>query len=355
MTAYIKGATIISPQKTFGERALPEEIMAYEQVYYLQCIEPPYREFIDPMVARRMSRIVKMGVCCALKCLQDTGLTSPDAILTGTGLGCLEDTGKFLGSIYTSEEKLLNPTPFIQSTHNTVAGAIALAIKCHNYNATYTHRGFSFENALEDALLQLDENPESNMLAGAFDEVTPDSYAITKRLGLWKNHPVSNLGLLNYETRGSLPGEGVAFFILSGVKSKDDMALLRSLSTFYDPENHAEAGRKIDQLLHDQGLATTDIDLVIAGFNGDPAGDRIYRHLMENKLKDSAFACYKNLCGEYDTSSSFALWLAATVLKKQAVPDVIRLSGHMPGHINRILLYNHLRGTNHALYLLERC
>ena len=74
-------------------------------------------------------------------------------LLPDTGLGCLEDTEKFLSSIYTNEEKLLNPTPFIQSTHNTVAGAIALAIKCHGYNATYTHRGFSFESALEDALI----------------------------------------------------------------------------------------------------------------------------------------------------------------------------------------------------------
>jgi len=355
MATYIKGAALISPQKTFGERALPDEIMAYEQVNFLQCKEPSYREFIDPMVARRMSRIVKMGVCCALKCLQDNGMTSPDAIITGTGLGCLEDTGKFLGSIYTSEEKLLNPTPFIQSTHNTVAGAIALAIKCHSYNATYTHRGFSFESALEDAILHLDENPKSNILAGAFDELTPDSYTITKRLGLWKNHPVNNLQLVGDNTRGSLPGEGVAFFLLGGEKGKDDMALLRSLRTFYNPGNYADVEREIDQLLHDQGLATKDIDLVVAGFNGNPAGDRIYYHLMKNKLKDSAFACYKHLCGEYDTSSSFALWLAATVLKKQVVPAGIRLNDQTSLPVNRVLLYNHLRGRNHALYLLEQC
>ena len=102
-----------------------------------------------------MSRIVKMGVFAALSCLRNAEVEIPDAIIAGTGLGCLEDTEKFLGSMYTSEEKLLNPTPFIQSTHNTVAGAIALAIKCHGYNATYTHRGFSFESALIDALMQI--------------------------------------------------------------------------------------------------------------------------------------------------------------------------------------------------------
>ena len=90
----------------------------------------------------------------------------PDAVIAGTGLGCLEDTEKFLGSIYTLQEHLLNPTPFINSTHNTIAGAIALAIKCHGYNATYTHRGFSFESALLDALMLASENPEAAILAG---------------------------------------------------------------------------------------------------------------------------------------------------------------------------------------------
>ena len=74
MAAYIKGASaILSPQKTFGSRVLPAEVTAYTGVNMLKCIEPVYRDFIDPMVARRMSRIVKMGVCSALKCMRDTG------------------------------------------------------------------------------------------------------------------------------------------------------------------------------------------------------------------------------------------------------------------------------------------
>jgi len=140
----------------------------------------------------------------------------PDAIITGSGLGCLDDTEKFLTSIHNNEERLLNPTPFIQSTHNTVAGAIALAIKCHAYNATYTQRGFSFESALEDALLQIDENQSRNILVGGFDEITETSYSLTSRLGLWKNHMVDSSKLYEYNTRGSLPGEGGAFFMIRG-------------------------------------------------------------------------------------------------------------------------------------------
>ncbi len=96
------------------------------------------------MASRRMSRIIKMGVCAAMKCLQDAEIKNPDAIITGTGMGCIEDTGKFLSSYIENEEKLLNPTPFIQSTHNTVGAAIALMLKCHNYNNTLWSQGIFF-------------------------------------------------------------------------------------------------------------------------------------------------------------------------------------------------------------------
>ena len=354
MKVYIKGAAILSPQKTFGEHGFPGEVTDYHGVSYLKCIEPAYRDFIDPMVARRMSRIVKMGVCSALKCMQDTGISMPDAILAGTGLGCLEDTEKFLGSVYTHEEKLLNPTPFIQSTHNTIAGAIALAIKCHNYNATYTHRGFSFESALEDAFLHLEENPELNLLAGAFDELTTNSYNITRRMGLWKGHPVNSMDLLNYQTRGSLPGEGVAFFMLGGMKGSD-MAVLRAVRTFYKPHGYPEIESVVEQFLRSEGLTTGDIDLVIAGISGDFTSDQIYYQLKEGILGAIPFAWYKHLCGEYDTSSSFAMWLASVILKHQHVPDCVLLENIKPVKFERVLIYNHLRENNHVLYLTEKC
>ena len=142
MEAYINGLSVISPQNTFTEEKLPAEPVGYHGVRSLRCIEPQYSAYIDPMVSRRMSRIIKMGVCSAMKCLRDSGISNPDAIITGTGMGCVEDTGKFLVSIFENEEKLLNPTPFIQSTHNTVGASIALILKCHNYNNTYGHRGF---------------------------------------------------------------------------------------------------------------------------------------------------------------------------------------------------------------------
>jgi 3-oxoacyl-[acyl-carrier-protein] synthase II len=354
MIAYIRGAAVLSPQKTFTKPGFPDEIIHYPDSAFLKCLEPNYRDYIDPMVARRMSRVVKMGVCAALQCMKDTGIDMPDGIIAGTGLGCLEDTGKFLVSIYANEEKLLNPTPFIQSTHNTVAGAIALAIKCHHYNATYTHRGFSFENALQDALMQLSDNPSLHILAGGFDELTDHSYTLTKRLGLWKNHAVDNFSLYDDHSRGSLPGEGVAFFMLGGQKGTHDFARLVSMKTLFEPDVK-DNGTNITRFLREAGTGIEQVDLVILGNSGDDKYDRIYDPLTEGVLANKPCAAYKYLCGEYDTSASFALYMASLILKYQKLPEHSLIRGKCPEHINRILLYNHLRAKNHSLYLLERC
>ena len=166
---------------------------------------------------------------------------------------------------------------------------------------------------------------------------------------------MNSLELLDYKTRGSLPGEGVAFFMLGGQKGHADLAILRSVTTFYKPGSHAEVEQIIEHFLAKEGLTAGDIDLVIAGVNGDIHSDRIYFRLSEGKLSNLPFAYYKHLCGEYDTSSSFALWLASVILKNQHVPNCIRLGGTNLGEINKILIYNHLRGNNHVLYVTERC
>jgi len=307
MMAFINSAAVISPQKTLGKPGFPEEVVNYQAASYLRCVEPVYREFLDPMASRRMSRIIKMGVYAALSCLRNAEVDIPDAIIAGTGLGCLEDTEKFLGSIYTSEESLLNPTPFIQSTHNTLAGAIAIAVSCHGYNATYTHRGFSFESAIIDALMQINLNPELRVLTGGFDELTPGSYAITRRLGLWKEQPAGSLSLLTDTGKGTIPGEGQAFFLLSGKKGHKNMARLTSIRTLFAPESSEQVEDEILKFIAEAGLSLSDIDLAILGLNGDRSTDFYYHHLMEDRLTHIPVAGFKHLCGEYDTASSFAL------------------------------------------------
>ncbi len=340
MKAYIHSASLVSPQPTFGN-GLPAEIISPEGKPFLKAIDPPYREYIDPMVARRMSRIVKMGVCAALSCLKSANIEIPGAVIAGTGLGCLEDTEKFLGSVYQMEERLLNPTPFINSTHNTIAGAIALAIKCHGYNSTYSHRGFSFESAVRDALMMISDDPQMRILTGAFDEITATSYEITRRLGLWRNPAI-------------LPGEGVAFFLLSG-QAENAIARLSGFDTIMDPADKNELMGVARRLLDNSAADPASVDLVLAGTHGNEQPDAWYEALQNDLFPKTPRAGYKHLCGEYDTSSAFALGLALNLIQSGKVPEWMSTGDHIPEKTGNIMIYNHQRGARHSFYLLSAC
>src|ERR1039457_1354915 len=174
-----------------------------------------------------------MGVAASAICLQDAGSPIPDAIITGTGLGCIEDTEKFLSTLLMNNEEFLTPTSFIQSTHNTVSAQIALLLKCHNYNFTYVNRGISFESALLDSLTRLRLGDSASVLLGGVDELTDNAWTIMNRLGHWKRNPLNNLKLFNDKTRGSIAGEGAAFFFLSSSKNGSSYAEISGTDTFY--------------------------------------------------------------------------------------------------------------------------
>ncbi len=208
---YIQATAAMSPQKTFGQ--VP---FLTDQVIYpgnrLQVIEPAYNDWIEPKLLRRMSRIIRMGVSTAKACLQEGHETNPGAIITATAYGCLEDTGIFLTETIERKEEMPPPTAFIQSTHNTVGSQIALMLKCHNYNNTFVHNGFSFESALLDAMLLLKEKEAHNVLIGSIDELTDNSFAILNRLGLYKRTPDAHRNLFTSNSKGTVGGEGAAFF-----------------------------------------------------------------------------------------------------------------------------------------------
>ena len=132
---------------------------------------------------RRMSRVVKSGVAAGIESLLEFGARAPiDAIITATGLGCIADSEKFLDGLIAGDETMLNPTPFIQSTFNTVGAQIALLRGLHCYNTTYAHRWTSFENALTDAALRIGAGWSQAVLVGAFDETTPSVEKVLQRL-----------------------------------------------------------------------------------------------------------------------------------------------------------------------------
>ena len=354
MSIYIRSSACISPQETFGDDFFLNDVKEFTG-NRLKAIEPDYADFIDPKLIRRMSHIIKMGVASAKQCLNNAGVEMPGAIITGTAYGCLEDTVSFLTRMIEMKEELLTPTAFIQSTHNTVAAQIALMLKCHNYNNTFVHKGISFESALLDAMMFLKEKEADNILVGGTDELTDTSYAILNRLGLYRRRPVSNLSLLKNADKGSIGGEGAVFFLLSDKSSPDSLAELKGIQTFYKPENNAEIEQKIVAFLARHEMKIDNIDLIITGKNGDLKNDQIYNLLSKGLFKNTGLANYKHLSGEYPTSSSFALWLAASVVKRKIVPEAVIESAVKNTLPKNVLIYNHYLNLYHSLMLVSAC
>jgi len=351
MKTYIRSASCISPQNTFGDVGFLNDVVEYAGTR-LKTIEPDYKEFIDPKQIRRMSHVIKMGVAAAKDCLNKSGIEMPGAVITGTAFGCLEDTISFLTRIIEMQEEMLPPTAFIQSTHNTVAAQIALMLKCHNYNNTFVHKGVSFENALTDGLMLLSENEANNVLVGGIDEMTDASFTILTRLGLYKRNPISNFFLFDGQSKGTISGEGAAFFLLTGEPSADNLAEFNGVKTFYKPTDNAAIERQVNNFLAQHSFKIEDIDLIITGRNGDIKNDAVYGQLSNSIFVNKPLANYKHLCGEYPTSSAFALWLAANCIKNGKVPATITDENVQP---KRILIYNHYQNIYHSLMLVSAC
>lgn len=354
MKIFIRATSCISPQESFNHNLFCSQPKEYSD-NFLKVIEPDYGGIFDAKQMRRMSKVIRIGVATAITCLNDAGEKNTDAIITGTSYGCLEDSELFLKKIILQNETMLSPTAFIQSTHNTVGSQIALALKCHEYNNTFVHKGFSFENALLDAMLLFSEGKAKTILAGSDDEMTDLTFEILKRFGLYKSAAVSNLDLFKSASKGSIAGEGAAYFLLADIPSKKDYAALAAVDFFYKPESNEVIKQKIKNFIGSQHLKIDEIDLLIVGRNGDVRNDKIYDELQNDIFENIPSISYKHLCGEYPTSSSFALWLAANIMRLKKLPGCFEAKTRQPNKLKNVLIYNNYLNRYHSLLLLSSC
>ncbi|MDD2491920.1 MAG: beta-ketoacyl synthase chain length factor [Bacteroidales bacterium] len=241
--------------------------------------EPDYKDFIqDAGLRRRMSRVIRMSVASSIMAMREAAVDKFDAIVTGTGWGCLADTEKFLVSIIQNNERLLNPSSFIQSTSNTVGAQIALMLGDNHYNNTFVHGSSSFESALTDAALLVSEGKHL-VLAGGFDELTSTKRHLLGRMGMWREH------------KG---GEGAAFFVLASEPTSKQRGVIKSVEILSLNETYNEICNKAEKLVNGNTLFMCG-DVSIASI------------LNERGFKSEN---YKEITGEFPTASALALFFA---------------------------------------------
>ena len=271
-----------------------------------ELISPDYKNYIPVAALRRLSTILRMGITTSKVC-QEKVPGKFDAISVGTALGCLTDTEKFLLTINTVSGDVLSPTAFIQSTHNTISGQISLDLKNHAYNMTHTQNALSFEVALKDGLLCIDEGKNS-VLVGATDEAIPFLERLRGSL-IETERPFTS---------------GATFMVLSGEKG-NSIAGIQACEVSFSGEN---ADIQAEQFLAAHNCSLKDIDLILeAGID------------FESKAKNHC--SFTDYSGFYQSASSFAVHMANDWLLKNT-------------EAQRILIVNNLEFNKLGLTLICR-
>jgi len=300
---YIQAAAQISIQSPLNEDWMGNPIQ-YEKPF-IRSTEPNFRDFISPIEARRIGRLQKRALTTSLTAIHQSKIEHPDAIITGTGLGCIENTELFLKDMCNEGEHLLKPTPFIQSTHNTISSLIAIYTQTYSYNVTYSHRNISFECALYDAILQFRLQKINSALVGSHDELTPSWYKLLKKVGYL----------------GSPSAEASVSFMLT-CEQKNSWCELGGIKILHQPSIEI-LKLSLKKLLADNELNLSDIDAVITGINGSLTTDLPTIQVCKQLFGQKPLLHYKHLFGDSYSASGLGLYSATCCLKYQFVPNIL--------------------------------
>lgn len=316
----------------------------YDQ-QYTRAQEPDSKEYILPAEARRMSRILKRAICTSLSALNASGIHHPDAIISGTGMGCFENTEKFLVDISKFGESCLKPTLFMQSTHNTISSLIAIVLKCHGYNNTYSHKEISFDTALLDGWMQLLAGNFRTALIGSHDEITPFLSLVVRQ-----SHPHYNL--ISEASVSAILSTSKDYSSADG-KPVRPLCELKSVEILYKPTDE-ELHRAIGELSPDT--------IFMLGLNGNQENDDKYLPVLQMLTAEHTVLKYKHIFGNNFSASAIGLYAASVILDEQRIPQFMNVnSSHNNIHeaddskeIKEITLVNHSDGSSWSVIKLRK-
>lgn len=338
---YIQAAQQISIQQPLSESWMMEPVFYDEPL--VKAINPSFRDFMAANEARRMGNVMKRALVTALQVLRDSGVEHPDAMMTGTGLGCLDSTEKFLNAMVENGEQTLSPTHFMQSTHNTIGSALAIYTNTHGYNTTYSHSSMSFDLALLDAWMQMKIGKIDSALVGGHDEMVDSYFELLKKIGY-------------VGAEGMVPcGEVAVSMMLNRRMSSGQLCELASI-TLYNTSSLDELKSNVEDMLKEAGMTVGDISAVMTGVNGNPWHDHYYQAVTNELFADVPLLHYKHLFGENFTASAFGVYAAAHCLKKGSVPSCLYDAGtpRTCDTLRTILILNQMNGSENSLVLLRK-
>lgn len=325
---FVNSLAQVSCQKPLSDEWFDSPCIYSEN--YVRAQEPDTKGLIIPSEARRMSKILKRTVSTAITALNNSDVKHPDAIITGTGMGCMENSEKFLIDLSRFGESCLKPTLFMQSTHNTISSLIAIILKCHGYNNTYSHKGISFESALLDAWIQIRTGNIRNALVGAHDEVTPFMDLVLER-----THP-----------EFAFVSEASVSTILTTSSNINNICEIMDVRLFHRP-NLEDLATLLDSHLD---------NTLLLGVNGKPLNDKPYEDLLKALSYTPHTLQYKNIFGENYSASALGFYVGANILRRQKIPAFLfwHMEREYTGNPEYLTILNQSDNTAWSLIRLKK-
>lgn len=349
----VVGSYIVSPQETHIDDIENQTIEVRDyNTNSLVVAEPSWRDYIPMNQLRRMGKAVRIGTGAGLKLIKKyPKFENSDAIILTTSNGGLEDCIKFLKQIVFFGDGALTPTNFVQSTPNAIAGNIAMATSNQAYNMTHVNGSFSFIDGLRDAELFLSDQPEANILLGSVEEISDYNYRINELRGDYKSEKINSLDLISSNTKGTICGEGSAFFGLSNVDSSNEGADIIGTATLLSSKGD-EIKKFINDFLLDNNIDTNEIDTLMLGYNGDVTNTEMYDYAKDVLVPESNVFSFKELFGEHASVISMGFWYATMLQKGMSSLRKPLRNGNKK--IDTVLIFNQYNHNENSLILIKK-
>ena len=327
---FITSATQISIQEGLSEAWMDAPIH-YDETY-VRSLDIDYKQWLAPSESRRMGKLLKRALVTSLSAMQKGGVEHPDAVITGTGLGCIENTEIMLIHLWEVGEQNCKPTPFMQSTHNTIGSLVSIHTHSHGYNATYAHKGASFDCALEDAWMQMQLGKINNALVGGQDEMTPNYFGMLCKTGY--------LGNANQTA-----GEASVSIMLNTEPTPDALCKLTFFKRCYRPTPAI-----LSQVVSEIGA----VDAIMTSVSGNVTPSTPALQEVASLFSNTPLLQFKNIFGESFSAYGLAVYATAHVLHQQRFPEAMLIPGcGHPASLHRILVLNQIGDKDYTFAVLE--
>lgn len=299
----------------------------------------PAREFLPPSLVRRMDRLSQMIGVASVLAAGDAGLAGkglePDelAVVVGSELGNLSESGQFLDRVFTKGPALANPMLFPNLVMNAPASQVSMALGCHGPNMTVSAGEISGEAALDVALGLLRRGRARAVIVAAGEELSELVFQALRGFGRLSPRGRGHEGARPFDeaANGLVLGEGATAIVIEGVESircrgGRSHAAIDRLDRFQleavDPHGWPKASAA-------SGVAVTRLspaEVVFAGADSSPERDALEVALLSRLATPGKLLCaLSGALGSHASMGLTSVAAAALALVSGRLPPVIGL------------------------------